>query len=108
MAPKQHKAEDKTIVENTLLEPKTPYKQASHLKDNAKNHAFSSPKSTSGFSENVPAKTFGSTYDKKAGELYQSLMSIPVAPEDKKPLFPERNPISSPQISSQPVAKKCG
>ncbi|MBO1916186.1 hypothetical protein J4727_09705 [Providencia rettgeri] len=32
-------------------------------------------------------------------------MSIPVAPEDKKPLFPERNPISSPQISSQPVAK---
>ncbi|MEX6063229.1 DNA mismatch repair endonuclease MutL [Providencia hangzhouensis] len=105
VAPKQHKAENKTIVENTLLEPKTPYKQASHLKDNAKNHAFSSPKSTSGFSENVPAKTFGSTYDKKAGELYQSLMSIPVAPEDKKPLFPERNPISSPQISSQPVAK---
>lgn len=105
VAPKQHKAEDKTIVENTLLEPKTPYKQASHLKNNAKNHAFSSPKSTSGFSENVPAKTFGSTYDKKAGELYQSLMSIPVAPEDKKPLFPERNPISSPQISSQPVAK---
>lgn len=105
VAPNQHKAENKTIVENTLLEPKTPYKQASHLKDNVKNHAFSSPKSTSGFSENVPAKTFGSTYDKKAGELYQSLMSIPVAPEDKKPLFPERNPISSPQISSQPVAK---
>ncbi len=49
VAPKQHKAENKTIVENTLLEPKTPYKQASHLKDNAKNHAFSSPKSTSGF-----------------------------------------------------------
>ncbi|MEX0422782.1 DNA mismatch repair endonuclease MutL [Providencia rettgeri] len=101
VVPKQHKAENKTIVE----EPKTPYKQASHLKGNAENHAFSSPKSTSGFSENVPAKTFGSTYDKKAGELYQSLMSIPVAPEDKKPLFPARNPISSPQISSQPVAK---
>ncbi|KLN46978.1 DNA mismatch repair protein [Providencia rettgeri] len=105
VAPKQHKAENKTIVENTLLEPKTPYKQASHLKDNAKNHAFSSPKSTSGFSENVPAKTFGSTYDKKVGELYQSLMSIPVAPEEKKPLFPERQPVDTFQISSQPVAK---
>ncbi|HHE6469754.1 TPA: DNA mismatch repair endonuclease MutL [Providencia rettgeri] len=105
VTPKQHKTENHTLIENTVREPKIPYDQPSHLKDNAANPAFSSPKSTSGFSENVPAKTFGSTYDKKAGELYQSLMSIPVASEDKKPLFPERKPINSPQISSQPVAK---
>ncbi|HGN1704692.1 TPA: DNA mismatch repair endonuclease MutL [Providencia rettgeri] len=46
-----------------------------------------------------------SAYDKKAGDLYQSLMSIPVAPEDKKPLFPQRQPLDEPQISSLPVAK---
>ncbi len=110
VAPKQFKTENHTRIENTVQESKTPDRQDSHLKasylkDSAVNHAFSSPKSTSGFSENAQAKTFGSTYDKKAGELYQSLMSIPVAPEDKKPLFPERKPINSPQISSQPVAK---
>ena len=102
---KQHKTENHTLIENTVRESKIPYDQPSHLKDSAANHAFSSPKTTSGFSENAPAKTFGSTYDKKAGELYQSLMSIPVASEDKKPLFPERKPINSPPISSQPVAK---
>lgn len=101
----QHKTENHTLIENTVRESKIPYDQPSHLKDSAANHVFSSPKTTSGFSENAPAKTFGSTYDKKAGELYQSLMSIPVASEDKKPLFPERKPINSPPISSQPVAK---
>ncbi|MEY0005822.1 DNA mismatch repair endonuclease MutL [Providencia rettgeri] len=101
----QHKTENHTLIENTVRESKIPYDQPSHLKDSAANHAFSSPKTTSGFSENAPAKTFGSTYDKKAGELYQSLMSIPVASEDKKTLFPERKPINSPPISSQPVAK---
>ncbi|MDD9340779.1 MAG: DNA mismatch repair endonuclease MutL [Providencia heimbachae] len=45
------------------------------------------------------------TYDRKAGQLYQSLMSIPVAKEDKKPLFPERQPLNTLTVSSQSVAK---
>lgn len=45
------------------------------------------------------------SYERKAGELYQRLMSIPVAPEDKKPLFPERKPLSVNPVDSQSVAK---
>lgn len=45
------------------------------------------------------------SYERKAGELYQRLMSIPVAPEDKKPLFPERKPLSVSPVDSQSVAK---
>lgn len=45
------------------------------------------------------------SYERKTGELYQRLMSIPVAPEDKKPLFPERKPLSVNVVDSQSVAK---
>ncbi|HGN0869551.1 DNA mismatch repair endonuclease MutL [Providencia sp. JUb39] len=45
------------------------------------------------------------SYERKAGELYQRLMSIPVAPEDKKPLFPERKPLNVNPVGSQSVAK---
>lgn len=45
------------------------------------------------------------TYDRKAGQLYQALMSVPVAEEDKKPLFPTRQPLDALAISSQSVAE---
>ncbi|MEX9821432.1 DNA mismatch repair endonuclease MutL [Providencia vermicola] len=46
-----------------------------------------------------------SNYDRKAGQLYQALMSVPVAEEDKKPLFPARQPLDVSTISSQSVAE---
>ncbi|EKT61596.1 DNA mismatch repair endonuclease MutL [Providencia sneebia] len=45
------------------------------------------------------------TYDRKAGQLYQKLMSVPVAEEEKKPLFPTKQPLEATRVSSQPVAK---
>nr|ELR5112522.1 DNA mismatch repair endonuclease MutL [Providencia stuartii] len=45
------------------------------------------------------------TYDRKAGQLYQALMSVPVAEDDKKPLFPTRPPLDGSVISSQSVAE---
>lgn len=99
--PAPHKVVHNTLIENTVREAKAPYEQASQPKVNTSNNLFSSVKSTSGGANHAEPKTFGSTYDKKSGELYQSLMSIPVEPEDKKPLFPERKPL----VLSQPVAK---
>lgn len=87
-------------AERTAREPQTAYKPTSTATS-----GFSQPKSTSQFLGNVEAKNYGANYDKKAGDLYQSLMSIPVAQEDKKPLFPERQPVDTFQVSSQPVAK---
>lgn len=103
--PTPHKADHNALVENTVREAKTPYEQTRQPKVNASNNLFSSVKSTSGGANHAEPKAFGSIYDKKSGELYQSLMSIPVEPEDKKPLFPERKPINTPLVSSQPVAK---
>ncbi|UBX50138.1 DNA mismatch repair endonuclease MutL [Providencia alcalifaciens] len=56
-------------------------------------------RSESNYSRSEPS------YERKAGELYQRLMSIPVAPEDKKSLFPERKPLSVSPVDSQSVAK---
>ncbi|WP_273803424.1 DNA mismatch repair endonuclease MutL [Providencia rettgeri] len=87
-------------AERTAREPQTAYKPTSTATT-----SFSQPKPTSQFSGNVEPKNYGANYDKKAGDLYQSLMSIPVAAEDKKPLFPERQLADTFQVSSQPVAK---
>lgn len=43
------------------------------------------------------------TYDRKAGQLYQTLMSVPVAPEDKQPLFPTRQPLAASIVSCRTV-----
>ncbi|WP_265693180.1 DNA mismatch repair endonuclease MutL [Providencia rustigianii] len=74
--------------------------------------SYSEPKTASSASkspyvpvENNTNKYSAPDYDRKAGELYQSLMSIPVAPEDKKTLFPERKPLGTHSISSQSVAE---
>ncbi|MGG4608253.1 DNA mismatch repair endonuclease MutL [Providencia sp. Me31A] len=67
--------------------------------------ALSSAKSMQATPSRLEPRNTTLAYDKKAGDLYQSLMSIPVAPEDKKPLFPQRQPIGEPQISCQPVTK---
>ncbi|CAG9431760.1 DNA mismatch repair endonuclease MutL [Providencia alcalifaciens] len=69
-----------------------------------KSHSFASDNAgksspTPNYSRSEPS------YERKAGELYQRLMSIPVAPEDKKPLFPERKPLSVSPVDSQSVAK---
>ncbi|WP_277850247.1 DNA mismatch repair endonuclease MutL [Moellerella wisconsensis] len=44
-------------------------------------------------------------YDKKNGQLYQQLMSIPVAESDKKVLFPARKPLNLHAVTSTEVAK---
>ncbi|GAB1438012.1 DNA mismatch repair endonuclease MutL [Providencia sp.] len=62
-------------------------------------------KSTQATPSRLEPRNMAPTYDKKSGDLYQSLMSIPVAPEDKKTLFPPRQSIDRPQISSQSVTK---
>ncbi|MEY0866604.1 DNA mismatch repair endonuclease MutL [Providencia alcalifaciens] len=66
---------------------------------------LSQPKATYSGAIKTESKNLAPAYDKKAGSLYQSLMSIPVAPEDKKTLFPERQTIDNPQVTSQSVAK---
>lgn len=66
--------------------------------------AATSPTSTNHFSREKSAFTPSNThYDRKAGQLYQALMSVPVAEEDKKPLFPSRQPLDVPAVSSQSV-----
>lgn len=87
-------------AERTAREPQVAYKPASTATSSS-----SLPKSASQFVGNVEQKNYGTNYDKKAGDLYQSLMSIPVPETEKKPLFPERQPVDTFQVSSQPVAK---
>lgn len=87
-------------AERTAREPQVAYKPATTATSSS-----SLPKSASQFVGNVEQKNYGTNYDKKAGDLYQSLMSIPVPETEKKPLFPERQPVDTSQVSSQPVAK---
>lgn len=87
-------------AERTAREPQVAYKPATTAISSS-----SLPKSASQFVGNVEQKNYGTNYDKKAGDLYQSLMSIPVPETEKKPLFPERQPVDTSQVSSQPVAK---
>ncbi|HGV3501060.1 TPA: DNA mismatch repair endonuclease MutL [Providencia stuartii] len=87
-------------AERTAREPQVAYKPATTATSSS-----SLPKSASQFVRNVEQKNYGTNYDKKAGDLYQSLMSIPVPETEKKPLFPERQPVDTSQVSSQPVAK---
>ena len=63
------------------------------------------PKTTFSATEKIGAGNSAPSYDRKAGQLYQSLVSIPVAEEDKKPLFPQKKPLDSVLIPSEPVAK---
>lgn len=67
--------------------------------------SLSRAESTQATPSRLEPRNMAPTYDKKSGDLYQSLMSIPVAPEDKKTLFPPRQSIDRPQISSQSVTK---
>lgn len=53
----------------------------------------------SAFESSVP------NYDRKAGQLYHALISVPVVEEDKKPLFPTRQPLEAAAISSQSVTE---
>ncbi|MEQ4674594.1 DNA mismatch repair endonuclease MutL [Providencia vermicola] len=87
-------------AERTAREPQVAYKPASTATSSSSMH-----KPASQFVGNVEQKNYGTNYDKKAGGLYQSLMSIPVPETEKKPLFPERQPVDTLQVSSQPVAK---
>ncbi|WP_353244688.1 DNA mismatch repair endonuclease MutL [Providencia sp.] len=97
---KPHYTESSSQTERTASEPQTAYKSVSTATS-----SFPQPKPASQFVGNAEPKNYGANYDKKAGDLYQSLMSIPVAEEDKKPLFPERQAVDTVQVSSQPVAK---
>ncbi len=40
-------------------------------------------------------------YDRKSGEIYQKLMSIPVVDSERKDLFPERQPLNAQVVPSQ-------
>ncbi|WP_353168811.1 DNA mismatch repair endonuclease MutL [Providencia sp.] len=97
---KQNYTESLPQAERTAREPQVAYKPATTATSSS-----SLPKSASQFVGNVEQKNYGTNYDKKAGDLYQSLMSIPVPETEKKPLFPERQPVDTSQVSSQPVAK---
>ncbi|EKT61113.1 DNA mismatch repair endonuclease MutL [Providencia burhodogranariea] len=50
-----------------------------------------------GFEPSAPA------YDRKSGQLYQALMSVPVTQEDKQPLFPTRQPLAVSTASSESI-----
>lgn len=85
-------------------EPRLSYGESRNESVASKNHSFTSDNasksnSISNYQRSEPS------YERKAGELYQRLMSIPVAPEDKKPLFPERKPLNVSPVDSQSVAK---
>ncbi|HEQ1859639.1 TPA: DNA mismatch repair endonuclease MutL [Providencia alcalifaciens] len=85
-------------------EPRLSYGEPRNESVASKNHSFTSDNasksnSISNYQRSEPS------YERKAGELYQRLMSIPVAPEDKKPLFPERKPLNVSPVDSQSVAK---
>lgn len=85
-------------------EPRLSYGEPRNESVASKNHSFTSDNasksnSISNYQRSEPS------YERKAGDLYQRLMSIPVAPEDKKPLFPERKPLNVSPVDSQSVAK---
>ncbi|HHR6079465.1 TPA: DNA mismatch repair endonuclease MutL [Providencia alcalifaciens] len=87
-----------------VQEPRLSYGEPRNESVASKNHSFASD--NSGKSSPVPSYSRPDpSYERKAGELYQRLMSIPVAPEDKKPLFPERKPLNVSPVDSQSVAK---
>ncbi|HBO22256.1 MAG TPA: DNA mismatch repair endonuclease MutL [Providencia sp.] len=67
--------------------------------------AVSQAKQSNYAQEKMSEGNIAPTYDRKAGQLYQSLMSIPVAKEDKKPLFPARQPLAGIAVASEQVAK---
>ncbi|WP_369309060.1 DNA mismatch repair endonuclease MutL [Providencia rettgeri] len=102
---KNNGIEPRSQGEKTAREPQTAYQSIGRQSVSTADSSCSEPKSASQYSENMASKNYGANYDKKAGELYQRLMSIPVAEEDKKPLFPERQPMDTFQVSSQSVAK---
>lgn len=74
-----------------------------------KNRSVSSIQSTSSavsasFSrEKNSFESSAPTYDRKAGQLYQTLMSVPIDQEDKQPLFPARQPLVATAVSSRIV-----
>ncbi|WPA91966.1 DNA mismatch repair endonuclease MutL [Providencia zhijiangensis] len=85
-------------------EPPLSYSEPRNASVAGKNNTFTSDHA----GKSSPISSYNRSepsYERKAGELYQRLMSIPVAPEDKKPLFPDRKPLSVNPVDSQSVAK---
>ena len=106
-----HAAQPNTLHQNTaqdayVREPKVTYTDAKGAQATSYvSPVASQPKQSNFAQEKISAGNLAPTYDRKAGQLYQSLMSIPVAQEDKKPLFPERQPLAGVVVASQQVAK---
>lgn len=79
--------------------------QESQVSYGDKNRGAMIGKNRSFSSGNIGTYNPAPSYERNTGELYQRLMSIPVEPEDKKPLFPERKPLNVSPVEHQFVAK---
>lgn len=79
--------------------------QESQVSYGDKNRGAMIGKNRSFSSGNIGTYNLAPSYERNTGELYQRLMSIPVEPEDKKPLFPERKPLNVSPVEHQFVAK---